>query len=125
MIAEIYPIMRMPRHVRVFDYAIPETLHHLKRGDVVVIPFRETDVLGVIASVKARAATKFRLKAIARHDTRIQFSDTELSFFESLAQELAQSVSSILYSSLPEFPKRLTVKPLPNLPSAALTIPSL
>ena len=52
MIAEIYPIMRMPRHVTVFNYAVPEELHHLKRGDVVVIPFRTTSIFGIISRTK-------------------------------------------------------------------------
>src|SRR3989338_1960401 len=122
MIAEVYPIMRMPRHVTVFDYAVPEELHHLKRGDVVVIPFRATSVFGVISRIKNVQDRAFRLKAITKLDSRITFSDTELSFFEHLASELAQSVPSILNSCLPEFPKRIATKTAPIAPNEPLTI---
>jgi primosomal protein N' len=122
MIAEVYPIMRMPRHVRVFDYAIPEELHHLKRGDVVVIPFRNTSIFGVIARVKDVADHGFRLKSITRYDSRVVFSDTELKLFENIAIELAQSVPSILNSCLPEFPKRVSTKTPSVPPNEPLTI---
>jgi len=122
MIAEIYPIMRMPRHVTVFDYAVPEELHHLKRGDVVVIPFRTTSIFGIISRTKNVQDRAFRLKSITKQDTRISFSDAELSFFEHLATELAQSVPSILNSFLPEFPKRISTKSVPIAPNEPLTI---
>lgn len=122
MIAEVYPIMRMPRHVRVFDYAVPEELHHLKRGDVVVIPFRTTSIFGVISRIKDVADHSFRLKSITRHDSRIVFSDTELKLFENLATELAQSVPSILNGCLPEFPKRPSLKTPLFPPNEPLTI---
>lgn len=122
MITEVYPIMRMPRHVRVFDYAVPEELHHLKRGDVVVIPFRTTSIFGVVSRIKDVADHRFRLKSVTRHDVRITFSDAELELFENIATELAQSVPSILNGCLPEFPKRVSTKTPPIAPSKPLMI---
>lgn len=116
--------MRMPRHVNVFDYAIPETLSTLKRGDVVVIPFRNTTINGIVSRVKNLPERGIRLKSILKQDERISFSDSELAFFESLAIELVQSVPSILNSALPAFPKRSTIKPIAKPPSRPLTIPS-
>ncbi|MCX6714874.1 MAG: hypothetical protein NTX72_03595 [Candidatus Uhrbacteria bacterium] len=122
MVAEVYPLMRMPRHVTVFDYTLPEELHHLKRGDVVVIPFRTASIFGIISRVKDVPDRGFRIKPVTRQDSRITFSDTELSFFENLAIELAQSVASVLNSCLPEFPKRISTKTVPIAPSEPLTI---
>lgn len=122
MIAEVYPIKRMPRHVTVFDYTLPDELSHLKRGDVVMIPFRTSSVYGIVSRVKDLPERGIRLKSILQKEARISFSESELSFFESLAKELAQSVSSILNSCLPEFPKRLTVKPIGKQPLQTLTI---
>ncbi len=124
MVVEVYPIMRMPRHVSVFDYAVPEELHHLKRGDVVVIPFRQITVHGIVSRVKDVPERGFRLKSVLQKETRIHFSSLELSFFESLSIELLQSVSSLLYSSLPSFPKRLTTTQIQNPEPKRLTIPS-
>ena len=124
MIAEVYPIVRMPRKVHVFDYEIPEELTDLKRGDVVEIPFRNTRILGIVAKINDKPFRGIVLKSIIKKDPRATFSDKELSFFESLAIELAQSVASVLFSSLPTFPKRLTFKVSPvSITGESLTIP--
>lgn len=108
MIAQIYPIKRMPRAVNFFDYHIPETMQEVQRGQLVVIPFRQSVVHGIVARVTDKPARGIKLKSILAIDSRISLSDNELYFFESLAFELAQSASSILYSVLPTIPKRLT-----------------
>ena len=124
MIAQVYPISRMPRKVHVFDYEIPEELLLLKRGDVVSIPFRNSVILGIIADIKDKPFRGITLKAILKQDPRASFSEKELVFYETLATELAQSVASVLFSCLPTFPKRMALKESrANIAPQSLTIP--
>lgn len=122
MIAEVYPLKRLPRRMGVFDYHIPEGLD-LHRGDLVSIPMRNQTVYGIVARVKESTASPYKLKSVLSYDTRLQFSDAELSVFEDTAKDLAQSVSSLLYAALPQLPKREPRK-LSNEPRAVqLSLP--
>ncbi len=124
MIAQVYPISRMPRKVHVFDYEIPEELLSLKRGDIVSIPFRNSVILGIVADIKDKPFRGIALKAILTRDPRASFSEKELGFYETLAKELAQSVASVLFSCLPTFPKRMALKESRvNIAPDPLTVP--
>lgn len=124
MVAEVYPIQRMPRRVKTFDYLVTDQFPHLKRGDVVVVPFRNKTIYGVVAKLKNIPERGITLKSILKKDERISFCDEELSYFEFLSQDLVQSVGSILYSCLPAFPKRETIKRTTTPQRKKLTIPS-
>ncbi len=124
MIAHIYPLKRMPRAVTVFDYHIPDDMEQVVRGQLVLIPFRRSVVHGIVARVSDKPLRGIELKSILSIDPRVQLRDEELSFYESLAQELAQSVSSLLYSCLPSIPKRTkNYASRPQNTSISLTIP--
>ena len=110
MIAQIYPLKRMPRAIRFFDYQIPETMGTVVRGQLVTIPFRQSVLYGIVANVHDKPLRGIQMKSLLSVDSRITFREEELSFYESLAQELAQSVSSLLYSCFPTIPKRVSKK---------------
>ncbi len=122
MIAQIYPLKRMPRAIRFFDYQIPENLKNVVRGQLVTIPFRQSVLYGIVANVHDKPLRGIQMKSLLSVDPRIVFRDEELSFYESLAQELAQSVSSLLYSCFPTLPKRTSKKPISVKQKKSLTI---
>ncbi|MEK7452050.1 MAG: hypothetical protein AAB664_01820 [Patescibacteria group bacterium] len=123
MIAQIYPLKRMPRSVKVFDYEVPENLSPLLRGQLVTIPFRQSVLYGIVARVQEKPKRGILLKSIISIEPHYALSDAELIFFESMAYELVQSVSSFLYACLPKIPKhiRTTKKTVQEIKT--LTIP--
>jgi len=124
MIAEVYPLKRMPRKFGVFDYSIlAET--SVQRGDLVEIPFRTSTILGVVAQVKDLPPRGIVLKQLSKIETDFFISDRELAYFERIAHDTAQSVSSVLHAALPTPPKRKTTESAEKrLSPITLTIPA-
>jgi len=107
MIAEVLPVKRLPRSMRGFDYEIPRTLEAtVKRGSFVMTMLRNETCLGVVVRIKDHPFREVKLKEIDSviHDS--QLTQQELSFFEWLSEELAQSVSTLLYTFLPDVPQQ-------------------
>ncbi len=123
MIAEVYPLKKMPRKARVFDYIIPDDIK-AERGMLVKIPFRSKELFGIIAKVKDKPLRGIRLKAINSIYKQIQIREEELSFFEQISRELAQSVPSILSHAIPTPYKRESTSVENTIFGAPLTIPS-
>src|SRR3989338_11246623 len=121
MIAEVYPLRRMPRTFKHLDYAVPEGWT-LRRGAFVLIPFRAQKVIGIVKRVKDIPPRGIVLKSIVSVYQEIFLQETELSFFELCACDIAQSVSSLLYTSLPLPPKRAVLKQKSIPDGPALTI---
>lgn len=106
MIAEVYPIMRMPRRFGVFDYEVPEGMT-LARGSFVRVPFRFGETMGVVARVKQGGGRGIELKKVsAVLADAPAFSDAELSALEDVALDVAQSVSTVLHAAIPKPAKR-------------------
>jgi primosomal protein N' len=123
MIAEVYPIKKMPRKAKVFDYKIPDNLK-LNRGDMVKIPFRNQELFGIVAKVKDKPPRGIKLKDVASSYKEIRIREDELSFFEQISLELAQSVPSLLHLAIPTPYKRESTSVENTIFGAALTIPS-
>jgi primosomal protein N' len=101
MVAEIYPIQRLPRRFGFFDYAVPAG-RTLRRGDFVLAPLRGRSVIGIVARTKPDAPTNFKMKPIERTlEAWPPLADQELAFFEKLAADLAQAVPTVLHAGLP------------------------
>jgi len=105
MIAEVYPIKRMPRTMKFFDYRVPEGMK-ISRGCLVNVTLRGKPTWAIVRKIKLKPERGIRLKEITEVQNDLQLREEELSFFEWLAFDLAQSVSSILHSALPTPPKR-------------------
>ncbi len=105
MIAEVYPLQRMPRAMKSFDYKIPDGMS-VKRGSLVSISLRRKEVWGVVRRLKEKPERGIRLQPLLGVNNAISLREVELSFFEYLAKQLVQSVSSILYVAIPTPPKR-------------------
>lgn len=112
MIAEVYPIKRMPRRFSFFDYEIPEALT-LKRGDFVKIPFRNSVITGIVKEIRSTRGKIRKLKLVTGIITDISLASEDLAFYESLGKQTLQSIPSILHASIPPIPKRdIKQKPL-------------
>ena len=122
MIAEVYPIKRMPRRFTVFDYEIPDGMS-LSRGSGVRIPFRFGELRGIVARLSDGSERTRALKSITSVLPDLTLSDAELSCVEDAAFDAAQSVSAILHAVIPVPSSRDRAKPSDRpLPPAALTI---
>jgi len=123
MIAEVYPLTRLPRNRHAFDYLIPEDMP-LVRGALVRIPYRNKELWGIVKAVKDKPPRGITLKTIKAVHEQVALREEELSFFERIAKDLAQSIASMLNASLPTPPKRAS-KPKPKTLSwLPLTLPS-
>jgi primosomal protein N' (replication factor Y) len=105
LIAEIYPIQRMPRKFSAFDYLVPEGLK-LERGFFVQIPLRNQQVLGIVKEIHERFSPRQNLKTVIGISSLPKLSEVELKNFEWLAKDLAQSIPSILNAAIPTPAKR-------------------
>ncbi len=123
MIAEIYPLTRMPRRFGVFDYEIPEGME-VTPGMWVRIPFRsQKPILGIVARIKDIPPRGIVLKSILEVVEMHKLSNADLSWYEVLAHDTAQSISSVLYTSLPSVSKRSPTTPETPPPHRVLTFP--
>lgn len=105
MVVEVYPIKRLPRRFEVFDYLIPDDLE-IKRGNFVLVPWRNRQIWGVVAKVKAEPIRDIKLKTVSEIMDGLLLSEQEMSFYEQTAFDLVQSVGSILHAAFPKVPKR-------------------
>lgn len=126
MIAEIYPIKRMPRRFDVFDYEIPAGMS-LVRGSGIRIPFRFGEMRGIVARITDGPGRGRTIKPVSAIIPDLSMTDAELSCFEDVAFDTAQSVSAVLHATIPVPGKReskslrTSIPPNPHLPSS-LTI---
>jgi primosomal protein N' len=124
MIAEVYPLRRISRAMSFFDYEIPERTYPV-RGSFVEIPIRAQTTLGIVRRVKDIPPRGIRLKPIMRVLPELSLQENELSFFEAIAESIAQPAANLLYSSLPQPPAHFSTKSPRDLRKLnPLTIPS-
>ena len=119
--ARVYPIRRMPRGFGAFDYDIPQDMT-IARGDMVAIPFRASLVYGIVHEVLPATKSSYARKPLGQRVEGISLTAQEMLFFESLAQDVAQSVSSVLDAALPTPPKRASTRFFVP-PAQTLTLP--
>jgi primosomal protein N' len=122
MIAEVYPIKRMPRKVGVFDYEVPEGLY-VKTGSFVQIPFRKQTLWGIVKTVKDTKEVKYQCKELLGIHEELVFGHEEIAYFENIAHDLAQSVPSLLHAALPKPLSRASKEPEKPI-KKTLTVPS-
>ena len=116
MIAEVYPIKRMPRRFDVFDYEIPPGMA-LVRGSGVRIPFRFGEMRGIVARITDGAGRGKTVKPVSAILSDLSMADAELSCFEDVAFDAAQSVSAVLHATIPMPGKRQTTDLRTSAPS--------
>ncbi|MBI2475127.1 hypothetical protein HYV69_01745 [Candidatus Uhrbacteria bacterium] len=124
MIAEVYPLRRMPRRFGHFDYFVSDKIS-LERGQFVLIPFRSTTCVGVVKRLKEQQLRGIALKDVLSILDGIKLRDEELSFIETVAKTIFQSASTLLFSAFPQ-PSKYSHKQSNNIAHATpLTVPSI
>ncbi|MBI1908515.1 hypothetical protein HYS28_03860, partial [Candidatus Uhrbacteria bacterium] len=121
MIAEVYPIQRLPRRFSVFDYLVPADLTLLP-GSMVRVPFRHEELTGIVRRVGVKRVTMDRLKAVRALANAVQLAPEEIAWYEEVARETAQSVSSVLHAAFPPVPRRAKAAEPPPTHLASLTV---
>ena len=106
-----------------FDYAVPDALSAVARGDLVEVPLRHERVPGIVARVSLDAAEAKGLKELAAISVPGYLSDAEVGWYEAVAADLVQAVPSVLDAGLPLPPKRKANETAAALPKAPLTLP--
>lgn len=94
MIAEIYPIIRLPRRFDFFDYSIPDGMD-IKIGDLVEMKFKGRLILGIVKRIKESS----EFKKIIPINTLIRnrfLTENDIERYETIAKMIVQSTSSIL-----------------------------
>ncbi|MFH1631785.1 MAG: hypothetical protein ABIA47_02030 [bacterium] len=122
MIAEIYPLLRLPSRFEYFDYLIPENLK-VSTGDLVKIVFRGKKVLGLVKSTKD-SSTIEKLAPIQEVVASSFFTLEDILRVESIATALVQSPASILNTALQGFKHRGGKVAIIERPSRSLTVSS-
>lgn len=97
MQAEIAILKRLPRRLDTLTYLIPEALS-LRRGDLVLVPFRTKMLHGIVTRVSSGSRDK--LKPVLQIVISQFVSDAYLQCMEGLARSLIQSLSTVVYSSV-------------------------
>lgn len=122
MIAEVYPLVRLPRGKTSFDYLIGN-LRTVHRGCYVRIPYRKREVWGIVRRLKDKPPRGIELKQLLDCYRGVELREEELSFFEHLAVDLAQSIPSLLFAALPRPPMRVAPSSPQTLSWLPLTLP--
>lgn len=98
MIAHVALIRRLPRRLDVLNYAVPVAMN-VKRGDLVLVPFRAQQLCGVVIKVEDTSSEK--LRPIAQIHTSLFLSEINLAVLEETAIEIVQSLSTLLQAAFP------------------------
>lgn len=118
VIARIIPLKRLPRRLSVFDYVVPEPwTSEIRLGQLVEIPFRSSNIFGVVFEIKDGLEEK--LKEIA--DVVIKeplVSKTYLEWIVHVADVYGLSAATVLKMGLMPVHKRKlrAIKTLTDIP---------
>ncbi len=108
LIAQVIPIIRLPKHLIYFDYLVPKKFEHqIKINQIVEIPFHNRKINGIVIEIKNKTQNKFNLKTINK------IIEPEIILPKHLIK-LIQWMKDYYYTSLPliskiifpEIPKR-------------------
>lgn len=109
MIAHVIPLTRLPARFSFFDYLIPEGLE-VTIGDLVLVPFREFMLHGIVCDLVNESAQK-KLAAIKTVVRKSALSQKDIERFFLISAAIAQSPSMLMHATLP---KRLGKSPSPQ-----------
>lgn len=98
MIAQIIPLVRLPRKFAHFDYQIPDGLD-VNIGDLVEIDFKHRNIRGVVRGL-CKITEQNKLSSINKILISKLLSDSDISRLENIAMQIAQSPSSVFFTAL-------------------------
>ncbi|MFA5945455.1 MAG: hypothetical protein WC802_00895 [Patescibacteria group bacterium] len=95
MIAEVFPNLRLPRRFSFFDYKIPDSMT-VAVGDLVAIPFRGREIIGLVAHTKETSAER-KLSQLANVVHRSWCEPEDIVRLETIARAIVQSPASLFH----------------------------
>ncbi len=95
-IARVIPLLRLPRGLHFFDYAIPETLSGVVVGAVVRIPFRAQKIYGVVIGIEKKSTSSFTLKNILAVSADALLPPYWEPFTRAIEEDIGAPFSTIL-----------------------------
>lgn len=108
MIAEVVPLLRLPRTLGVFDYVMTDATPALLPGHLVVVPFRRRRVSAIVWNVKPTpAAATFRYQPVLQLvSPQTLLVASQLALAEWVAAYYCQSLALIAKTIVPDLPVR-------------------
>ncbi len=108
MIAQILPLIRLPRNLASFSYQIPAAMEgKVKIGQVVSVNFRKTKTAAVVVDIsKVGRKIKFKLKEVEKilYDSPI-LNKRQFDLIKFVANYYGVAESIVAKSMVPEIPK--------------------
>ncbi|MDO8571078.1 MAG: hypothetical protein Q7R79_00175 [bacterium] len=113
MIAQIIPLVRLPSHLDVFDYVVPDKLQaSLSIGHIVEIPFRKKVIRGVVISLAEKSHQKKELKEISSLVLSYPLlSPKQIELNHWLSGQYSASRAVFAQMMVPPLPKRKSLLP--------------
>ncbi|MFA6428037.1 MAG: primosomal protein N' [Candidatus Buchananbacteria bacterium] len=114
--AEIVPLLKLPKSLGVFDYAIPPELKNLQIGQLVKIPWRQQKIVGLVINLKATTEFKQTKELIEVINYFPALSANYLKFLTWFKNYYLISWPTALKTALPEIKhtKILKIKTYPD-----------
>ncbi|MBT5338350.1 primosomal protein N' [Candidatus Falkowbacteria bacterium] len=104
-VAQIIPHKKLPRSMHYFDYSIPKNLE-LVPGQIVNVPFKKSEMLGIVHSLKDKSEFKYIKEVISLEPKIKSLVPYQLEFINWFSQNYYYSKGSTLDLLLPHMPKR-------------------
>ncbi|MBI4280842.1 hypothetical protein HY628_01430, partial [Candidatus Uhrbacteria bacterium] len=107
-IAEVIPLIRLPRSLGVFDYLVPQDrAKELAAGTLVRVPFRNRQVPAVVISLQSKSTVSKELRPIEEICLDRFVPSGHLAALLAISEELAVSPASFLFSLVPKIPAKM------------------
>ncbi|MDD5109641.1 MAG: primosomal protein N' [Patescibacteria group bacterium] len=125
-VAEVVPLLRLPRSLGIFDYLTGSYGERLQAGQLVYVPFRGRQVAAVVMRTKPYSANPaYRYATVI--STIPEFppvAEVQRNLAAWIARYYLQSPASVFHAMLPRIPSRV-VPPPEKVIVPPLTIPNL
>ncbi|MBU0598318.1 primosomal protein N' [Patescibacteria group bacterium] len=109
MFAEIILSRRFPKHIGIFDYQIPKVYaKQIKIGQLVTIPFRKSEVEGIIIKIKEQGIAGKNIKEIINITNPDPIIiPNQILLAEWMSRYYFVSLGTIIKMMLPPIPKKI------------------
>jgi primosomal protein N' len=121
MIATVIPAIRTPRGVDAFDYLVPESMS-VGVGDLVRIPFRTSNIVGVVSSVSHEVNANRKLKPLDSSYGDLKLDKRTVKLLFAAAARSISSPPNVLHAWLGTLPKKAKPASIPARQSLLLPI---
>lgn len=99
---KVIPIQRLPKHLSEFDYSVPAELEaKIKPGQLVTIPFRKSEIFGLVLKHESSSPIDTNIKSITSIVNEEPFlNESQIQFLQTISQWYEVSLATLLKMSL-------------------------